>query len=275
MSSRSHLSISKFSIITQLSQKALRIYDKRGLLEPIIKDNFTGYRYYSLEQVEIGIKIKMLISMGFSLDEITSILDAASNKNVELISKLFKIRLRGIQFEIERLSKIEELMISNNPMELLYLNCTEPIIRDVNKIRVICKREKGTYAETIGKLIQELMQVISQNDDVKIVGPVIFISHDKSYKEKDADIEVAIPIVGRIMLENDDMEIRNIPAGKVVSLIYTGSYDQIGIGYSKIQEYISAHNLNSHGLFREMYLNSPGQVSPDELLTEIQVAIKE
>ncbi len=37
--------IGKFSLITRLSQRALRIYDERGLLVPDIKDALTGYRY--------------------------------------------------------------------------------------------------------------------------------------------------------------------------------------------------------------------------------------
>ena len=36
--------IGRFSLMTHLTQKALRFYDKRGLLVPEIKDAFTGYR---------------------------------------------------------------------------------------------------------------------------------------------------------------------------------------------------------------------------------------
>jgi DNA-binding transcriptional MerR regulator len=53
MSSKA-ISIGRFSQITRLTQKALRLYDERGLLKPSIKDPVTGYRYYALSQIENG-----------------------------------------------------------------------------------------------------------------------------------------------------------------------------------------------------------------------------
>ncbi|MDY0247587.1 MAG: MerR family DNA-binding transcriptional regulator, partial [Methanosarcina mazei] len=50
--------IGKFSLMTRLSQKALRLYDSKELLVPKVKDSFTGYRYYTVPQIELGMKIK-------------------------------------------------------------------------------------------------------------------------------------------------------------------------------------------------------------------------
>ncbi|MFX0093825.1 MAG: MerR family transcriptional regulator, partial [Candidatus Hodarchaeota archaeon] len=73
MSNLSQIPIGKFSLMTQLSPKALRLYDKKGLLVPGEKDPITGYRYYTMSQVEKGVKIKMLIGFGFGLEEISRI----------------------------------------------------------------------------------------------------------------------------------------------------------------------------------------------------------
>ena len=45
--STDQIPIGKFSQITQLTQKALRLYEKKGLLQPTVKDPMTKYRYYS------------------------------------------------------------------------------------------------------------------------------------------------------------------------------------------------------------------------------------
>jgi len=37
----------KFSQLSFLLQKALRLYDSRGIIVPHVKDRFTGYRYYT------------------------------------------------------------------------------------------------------------------------------------------------------------------------------------------------------------------------------------
>ncbi len=68
--------IGKFSLITRLSPKALRLYDERGLLVPEVKDLCTGYRYYSGAQIPRGVSIKTLCSLGFSLCEIDMLLAA-------------------------------------------------------------------------------------------------------------------------------------------------------------------------------------------------------
>jgi DNA-binding transcriptional MerR regulator len=65
--------ISRFSIVTRISPKALRYYDRLGLLVPAAKDLLTGYRYYTADQFELGVRIKTLCALGFGLEEIASI----------------------------------------------------------------------------------------------------------------------------------------------------------------------------------------------------------
>ncbi len=44
--------IGRFSVITRLSQKALRYYDSKKVLVPEAKDGITGYRYYTGNQID-------------------------------------------------------------------------------------------------------------------------------------------------------------------------------------------------------------------------------
>jgi effector-binding domain-containing protein len=278
MSSIEQIPIGRFSLMTKLSQKALRLYDQRGLLIPEAKDEITGYRYYTVSQIEKGIKIQMLISMGFNLADITQILNSIEDEDKETIETIFSKRLFETQVEIQRLKKVEEIMLTNKPMELLLLNCTEPTIKTIPSTRVLSKREKGAYSNTIGELIGELMQQIylpeNQRQFVKITGPIMFISYDMEYKETDADIEVAIPISGRITLSSDSFEVKNLPETKVVSVIYTGPYEQIGVGHEKTMLYAIKHKLRLKDNPREIYLTHPDQTSSEQYMTEIQQPIE-
>ena len=51
--------IGAYSLMTGLTPKALRIYDRRGLLRPVYVDPDTGYRYYGAAQLKLGEIIKM------------------------------------------------------------------------------------------------------------------------------------------------------------------------------------------------------------------------
>ena len=68
--------IGRFSVVTSLSLKALRYYDEKGILVPKAKDPFTGYRYYTGDQIAVGVKISTLTGLGFSLEETAGILEA-------------------------------------------------------------------------------------------------------------------------------------------------------------------------------------------------------
>jgi DNA-binding transcriptional MerR regulator len=50
--------ITRFSIITRITPKALRYCDQLGLLVPAAKDTLTGYRYYTADQLERGVRVK-------------------------------------------------------------------------------------------------------------------------------------------------------------------------------------------------------------------------
>lgn len=199
--------IGTFSFMTRLSKKALRLYDQNGVLVPEAKDPFTGYRYYTCAQLEKGMKIKTLLFLGFSLEESSKLLDAERDGNHEHIKKCFKEKIEETQAEIKKLQKNIDVLqkaCENNgkTTELFKIFFTEPGIKEISEMRIVSKREKGTFAETIRKLIDEIYACISspenQQNRVKITGPFMFLCHDEEYKETDADIEIALPISGKI-----------------------------------------------------------------------------
>jgi DNA-binding transcriptional MerR regulator len=70
------LSIGRFAEVTGLSVKALRLYDKLGLLPPTMVDFASGYRYYSRDQVGRAKRIRLLRSLHMPLVQIGSLLQA-------------------------------------------------------------------------------------------------------------------------------------------------------------------------------------------------------
>lgn len=270
--------IGRFSTITRLTQKALRYYDRKGLLIPDAKDPFTGYRYYTGDQIQRGVKIKHLSLLGFNVEEIAEYLEAEEKGDIEKVNSLVEYRLRETEIELRSLQRIASLLNNNHNMELMKETMSEPTIKEVPKTRVISKRDKGVIGETIGRLIGEIMGVVqmpeNQANYVRIVGPFMTIYHDQEYKEQDADIEVAVPITGKVMLDDPSFEVKNLPERKVASLVHKGSYETIGMAYAKLYEYITKKGLEMSGLMMDIYLNDPNTVAPDEILTEIQAPIK-
>ena len=269
--------IGRFSLVTRLSLKALRYYDEKGILTPKAKDPFTGYRYYTGDQMAVGIKISTLVNLGFTLEETAAILEAEEAGNHSAAEDRLKVRLQATKNEITRLERVAALL-NNDKSEMLKMTLTEPVVKDTPAFRILSKRAKGQYGPTIGRLIGELMKCLFSPDNqrafVKMVGPIMTLYHDQEYKEEDALMEVAVPITGRVTVTDPEMEVRNLQPMKVVSLINKGPYETVGQAYSKLHEYMIAHGYEYAGPVMELYLSDPEKTSPNEILTEIQAPIK-
>ncbi|MFJ4694047.1 MerR family transcriptional regulator [Streptomyces sp. NPDC088766] len=71
------LTIGAFAARARLSAKALRLYDRLGLLPPAQVDEVSGYRYYRAGQVERARLVAMLRQLDMPLARVAEVIDAA------------------------------------------------------------------------------------------------------------------------------------------------------------------------------------------------------
>jgi predicted transcriptional regulator YdeE/DNA-binding transcriptional MerR regulator len=110
------LKIGDFSRLAHVTVKTLRHYGKVGLLKPVWIDRFSGYRYYSLQQLSRLNRIMALKDLGFTLEQIPPMLDSSlpidrlrsilKRKQEELAQQVLNEQARLAQVE-ERLKQIE------------------------------------------------------------------------------------------------------------------------------------------------------------------------
>ena len=86
MSYKMKLKIGEFSQLMQVTVKTLRHYEQKGLLMPDEVDEWTGYRYYSINQMQRLQSIRDLQRLGFSLDEIKDLFE--DNSHIPSIRQL-------------------------------------------------------------------------------------------------------------------------------------------------------------------------------------------
>ena len=70
------LKIGDFSKVSKVTIKALRYYEKEGLLKPNYIDNSNNYRYYDSNQLIRLARIISLKQVGLSIEDIKSYLNA-------------------------------------------------------------------------------------------------------------------------------------------------------------------------------------------------------
>ena len=83
------LNPNEFSSISGVSKQTLLFYEKKNVFKPIFK-NEKGFRFYSLEQLDIIVTIQALQTIGLSLKEIQNYIE---NRNADLIYDLYSNRM--------------------------------------------------------------------------------------------------------------------------------------------------------------------------------------
>ena len=99
------LKISELADFFGTTPKALRLYEKKGILVPCKIDPQTGYRYYSADQVK---KLNVLVELqelGFSLNEIKKIMKGGLNSQA-FLDALYSKKVEWEQKKSEIQSKI-------------------------------------------------------------------------------------------------------------------------------------------------------------------------
>ena len=94
--------IGDFSRLSQVPVTALRFYDDMGLFKPAQVDRFTGYRYYTLEQLPRLNRILALRDLGLSLEQIAELLDEAVP--AEQIRGMLRLKQAELQQHIAALT---------------------------------------------------------------------------------------------------------------------------------------------------------------------------
>src|SRR3954468_17499384 len=122
--------IGQFSLLTRLTVRALRLYDKLGILVPAHVDPDSGYRYYAAEQAKLAAHIGRLRAIDLPLDEVRFVLETPVQLTRSL--ELHASRLRGRRDEAEQaLDLLRSIQKGIEPLNV-------PIeIRDVEPTRGI------------------------------------------------------------------------------------------------------------------------------------------
>lgn len=266
------LKIGDFSKLAQVTIKTLHFYDKVNLLKPAHVDHFTGYRFYSVDQLPRLNRIVALKELGFSLEQIARLLeDAVSVDQMKgmLLLKQGEIE-RQMQEEIERLERIKARLnqieqegelpvyeVTLKPIEAFAASSLRAIIAD--------------YGES-GALFGEIFACIHQQN-IAPVGPPLVIYHDCEYKETDPDVEALIP-VARAGTPAGRVQFVTLNAVMMATVIHSGGYDTLSSAYTALLHWTEANGYQWDGPNREVYLRGPGaKITPDQYVTEIQMPI--
>ena len=232
------IAIGRFSEATRLSQKALRLYDERGLLRPAHVDPDNGYRSYAPTQVREARLIALLRGAGMSLGSIARFLadpDAAllDEHEAQLVDELAERR---------RVLEYARRVLKEERMYEVQTRRNEP------------RRYVGRTARvTVDKLAPFIIDTVNELEAAHTSeGPSFAIYHGTVTEDDDGPVEVGVPAA-----DGD----RELPAQEVAFTLARGEqtrYPQIIGAYDAIWDWAKTHGRELDGPPRETYLAPPG-----------------
>lgn len=271
--------IGEFSKIAQVAGSQLRYYDEIGLLNPARIDEWTGYRYYSAQQLPRLNRILALKGLGLSLDQIRSMLD--DDIPVEEIRGMFSLKKaqleQSVQEDVMRLHQIESRI--QQIEETGAVDTYEILLKSVPALPYLAIRDKlpsfGAALSIMMEMQHALPEVVAKN----AIGNLTAILHSESFGEDDIDLEI-----GYIMLEYQDtsltlpsnrtMTMRTLPAvEQMITTVFVGlpqtSHTCRAVAASWIES--NGYELDGHG--REIFIVPPLPGKENETVIEIQYPV--
>ncbi len=246
--------IGEFSRLSRVSVRMLRHYDQLGLLTPSQTDSFTGYRYYSAEQLPRLNRIIALRDLGFSLEQISGMLDEDLSPDQLLgMLKLKRAEVEGqMKSEQQKLGRLEVRIrqMSEWPQAATY----DVVLRDLEPSLVAAYREVAPDDDRLQQMFDMLETYVAGYEGARADKPPLSIYYDDEYREKDMDVEVVVPLRYPIP-ENESMRVRQLPRlFNVACVVHVGEYSEIYQAYNALLAWIEANDFQMTGPIREIYI---------------------
>lgn len=254
--------IGEFSKMSKTTIKALRYYEKEGLLKPGFIDSNTNYRYYESSQLVDVSKTINLRQAGLSIKDINDIIKILQNKKKEIENNLdiYNVQLSKINYLLEGENMKNEIFIKEIPEYIIYYR--DGIITDFGKISEFAF-QTGTECSKV-------------NPNLKCVTPnYCYISYlDGEYKEKNIKIRYA-EAVEKVGNETDELKFMKSSPITAVCIYHKGSYDNLRDSYNIILKYIEDNGYEIIDNPRECYIDGCwNRENERDYLTEIEFPVK-
>jgi DNA-binding transcriptional MerR regulator len=217
------LKIGDFSRLTQVPVKTIRYYDEIGLLSPESIDRFTGYRYYTAEQMGRLNRILFFKELGLSLKDIRRLLD--EDLSPDELRRMLDDCQENLAMEIvqarARLSIVEARL--RQIEEEGHLDPHGIVFKEIPAMRVLAFRDRVPDQPAIQPFFLKVADGLAASG-ISAVGPWLALYHHGEFRQHDLDLEACIPVSeavsGPVPLdEGSAMQIRNLPAQLMACVI--------------------------------------------------------
>lgn len=274
MSKETKLKIGEFSKMMQVTVKTLRYYEQKGLLLPYEVDEWTGYRYYSIYQMQRLNIIRGLQQQGFTLEEIKELLeDSEQMPSIDQLTQKIEETEHQLQLLIKRRSQLLKWLDSHKQIKTM----EKVNIQSLPEIIVASHREIIPNYDALGALCVNKIGPEMQRLGCKCPPPgyCFTIEHNKEYRSTDIDIEYCEQ-VEEMGKDSNIIQFKHLPAvEKALCIKHLGGYERFHESFAEAFRYMEEKGYKPVGHTRICYIDGVwNKDNPEQWLSIIQIPIE-
>ena len=253
---RNLLSIGRFAKASQLSLKALRLYDRKAILEPAYIDPESGYRYYRIDQLETARIVRRMRHMEMPLTTIRQVLSADPDEAEKIVSgyfysfeQRFKLVRSTVRSLISHLNGKEETTMT---FEIGVKEVTPQQVVSISKHVYI-----GLLDSHIKGSINYLKEFVTKQDG-EIDGHPFGLYHGTVNNNDNGPVEVCLPVSGKFSVSGEVVA-REIPSGSVAYVTVKDEqceFPAILEAYDALHDWITGKGYDINESPREIWLST-------------------
>lgn len=220
------MSIGEFARRSRLSPKALRLYDKLGLLPPARVDADLGYRFYEAAQLERARLVAALRQLQVPLAEIKAVLDLEPAAAAARIDRYWAAA--EVEHTVRRDLAGYLVDLLNGKRSVMYAVAT----RDVPSRSLLCLKRSVNGQDGAWAFGREFVAMLREHPLPRIEGSdgaVFCIYWGEVSDDSDGPIEWCRPVpddlAGAVAAEMPDLQLRTEPAHRE-AFVHLGSGGQ-------------------------------------------------
>ncbi len=266
--------IGEISTICNVSKKALRYYDKIGVLTPDFVSEGTGYRYYSYKKLLQVPILKYYKQMGFKLEEMKGLIDGGQLDFLEtnFKSKIEELREQEIKIKNSCTAIVDWKELLDEARLVRHMGIQEVVVK-YNRSDLYCWLEQDFNYDYMESIINVEWVNYLESNEIEITGAVI--SAFPSYLDKMNGVCKRAKVMQQPLKKcGENINTIEFDNGLVMSVYHIGSLENLSDSYVKIVEYAEKNGYICSGESYERYVVDYWTTSnEDEFVTEIIVPI--
>jgi DNA-binding transcriptional MerR regulator len=267
------LSISAFGRRSRLSQKALRLYDRMGLLPPARVDQRSGYRWYRESQLATARLVAMLRRLDMPLARVERVVSAPGPEAAELIADYWAGTERRLASQRELAAHLRHTLAGGDGLLGRYTFH----VRDVPEQTVLREQRHVTVAKLASWIEATMARLFRLAEDCGgVAGPTMVVYYGEVNEDSDGPGECCVPIDPAAPVPAG-APVRVEPAHREVYVRLVKAhveYPQILSAYDAVAQWITTHGHTIEGAPREVYFADFLAAEPTDEVCDVAFPIR-